>query len=192
MTAQDETKQEDVKSETEETQETAAEPTVEEMKAQLADSQKRIKELNHESAERRKKLDAFEKAEAERKTAEMSEMEKVNAKAQAVEAEKERLAKENRILTLQRDFENKVRDAKLEFKNSLASQDAFRAALELVGEGSEISDEQVKTLAKEREYLFGKTETVTSSNDAGARGRQNSAALSQEQVARKKQTVSPL
>lgn len=192
MTTQDEIKQEDAKSETEETQETAAEPTVEELKAQLADSQKRIKELNHESAERRKKLDAFEKAEADRKTAEMSEMEKVNAKAKEIAEEKDRLARENRVLTLQRDFENKVRDAKLEFKNSLASQDAFRALLELIGEENEVTAEHVKVLAKEREYLFGKNETVTFSNDAVARGRQNTAALSQEQVARKKQTISPL
>lgn len=168
------------------------EPTAEELKAKLADSQKRIKELNHESADRRKKLEAFETAEAERKTAEMSEIDKANAKAKTVEEEREKLAKENRMLTLQRDFENKVRDAKLEFKNSLASKDAFNALVELLGDEKEITDEHIKTLVKERDYLFGKTEPVTYSNDAGAKGKANQTILTKELIAAKKQMISPL
>ena len=39
--------------------------TVEQLKAKVADSQKRIRELNRESADRRKKLEALEKAEGE-------------------------------------------------------------------------------------------------------------------------------
>jgi hypothetical protein len=41
---------------------------------------RRISELNRESADRRKKLEAFEKAEADRKQAEMTEAERMKAK----------------------------------------------------------------------------------------------------------------
>jgi len=53
--------------------------TVESLQAELDKVQKALKETNAESAARRKKLEALEKAEAERKQAEMSEVEKLQA-----------------------------------------------------------------------------------------------------------------
>lgn len=168
------------------------EPGPDDLKAQLAESQKRIRELNRESAERRKKLEAFENAEAERKQAEMTEVEKANAKAKAAEEEQARLAKENQALKLQRAFEDKVRDAKLEFRNSLAAKDAFNALVELMGKDTEITDEHIKTLSKDRDYLFSKSDPNLQNNDASKKGRANSTILTQELVNQKRNMVGPL
>lgn len=63
-------------------------PPPDELAAKLADAEKRIRELNRESADRRKKLEAFEQAEAERKSAEMTEAQKLQARLDKLEAEK--------------------------------------------------------------------------------------------------------
>jgi hypothetical protein len=166
--------------------------TVDELKAKLAESEKLRKQVNHESAERRKKLEALEEAETKRKQAEMTEVEKATAKAKAVEEEKEKLAKEVQTLKLQRSFEDKVRDAKLEFKNSLAAKDAFNALVELMGEDTEITDEHIKTLSKDRDYLFGKVDPNNQNNDASKKGKANSTILTQELVNQKRNMVGPL
>ena len=67
--------------------EVKAAETVEELKAQLAKVEKSLKETNREAAERRKKLEAFERAEQERREAEMSEMDKLKLKAEMAEKE---------------------------------------------------------------------------------------------------------
>ena len=180
------------KAKEDETSDDEEELTIEEAKAKLAASQKRITELNHESAERRKKLEALEKAEAERKQAEMTEVEKANANAKALEEEKASLAKENQTLRLQRAFEDKVRDAKLEFKNSLAAKDAFNALVELMGEESEITDDHIKQLTKDRDYLFGKPDPNTQRNDATSKGKANQNILTQELVNQKRNMIGPL
>lgn len=59
--------------------------TVEALLAQIAELQRHRKELNDENAARRRKLDAYEKAEEERKQAAMSELEKERDKAQKAE-----------------------------------------------------------------------------------------------------------
>ena len=176
----------------EESSEDEEELTAEQLKAVLIKKEKRITELNHESAERRKKLDALEKAETERKQAEMTEVEKATTKAKAADEEKERLVKENQTLKLQRAFEDKARDAKLEFKNSLAAKDAFKAIVELLGDETEITDDHIKQLVKERDYYFGKAEVTNLDNDAGKKGKTNQAITTQEQIAAKRRTVSPL
>ena len=62
--------------------------TAAELALQLADMRKALKDANRESADRRKKLEAFEAAEAERKTAEMTETQKLQARLDKLEAEK--------------------------------------------------------------------------------------------------------
>lgn len=71
-----------------------------ELAAELADAKKRLREVNRESAERRKRLEALEQAETERKASEMSEAQKLQAKVEAAEKDKQAaLAKANsRIL----------------------------------------------------------------------------------------------
>ena len=192
------TKEEEAKRKAAESEEDAGaseeeeELTVEQLKAQLADQAKHIKSLNKESAERRKKLEEFEKAEQERKQAELTEVEKAQARAKQLEDEKAALARENQTLKLQREFEGKVRDAKLEFKNSLAAKDAFGAIVELLDGETEITDDHIKQLVKERDYYFGKPETNTQSNDAKSKGKGNTNILTEEQIAKKKKSISPL
>lgn len=65
---------------------TAPGKTLDELKAENERIQAALKEANQEAAKRRKQLDAFEKAEAERKAAELSEMDRLKqalAQAQA-------------------------------------------------------------------------------------------------------------
>lgn len=64
------------------------EPTTAELLAQLDETRKALKAANKEAADRRKKLDAFEQAETERKTAEMTEAQKLQARLEKLEAEK--------------------------------------------------------------------------------------------------------
>lgn len=60
------------------------EPTAAELMAELERAREALKSANKEAADRRKKLDAYEKAEEERKSAEMTELEKAQkAKEQA-------------------------------------------------------------------------------------------------------------
>lgn len=165
--------------------------SIEELKQENARLQQQAENKVLEADRVHKKLQAFEKAEADRKTAALSEIDKEKEKVKAAEAERETLVKANRKLTLQRDIENKVRDAKLEFKSSLASQDAFHALEAMLGEDEEMTDEHIKTLVKERDYLFRKAESNVYSNDAGAKGK-GSKGLTKEQIALKKQTISPL
>lgn len=66
----------------------AAAPNAAELAAQLADALKQLKAVNRESAERRKALEAFEKAEAERKQSEMTEAQKLQAKIETLERER--------------------------------------------------------------------------------------------------------
>lgn len=167
--------------------------TVEQLKAQLAEKDKHIKSLNRESADRRKKLDEFEKAEQERKQAELTEVEKAQARAKQLEDEKAALARENQTLKLQREFEGKVRDAKLEFRNPLAAQDAFKALVELMDEGeTEVTDDHIKKLVKERDYYFGKADITVHNNDGGPKGKGNQSITTQELVAKKKQKIGSL
>lgn len=76
--------------------ETQTKPTAEELAAQLESAQKRIKELNAESAKHRKTAEAALKAEEERKQSELSETDKLKAKLEAAEkAQSEALTKAN-------------------------------------------------------------------------------------------------
>ena len=162
--------------------------SVEELKAQLAEQKKHIKSLNKESADRRKKLEEFEKKENERKEAELSEIEKANKRAQELEAHNATLAQQNKTLTLQRDFEARVRDANLTFKNSKAAKDAFKALVEdVLEEGdTEVTEEHVKQLLKERDYYFGKPDESTINNDGSKKGKNNPAVVTKEARAKKK------
>ena len=167
--------------------------TIEEAKTKLAESQKRIKELNRESAERRKRLEAFEKAEEERKQSELNEVQKAEAKAKTAEEEKARLEAENKALKLRGAFTTKARVLKLEFVNEKAEEDAFKALdVESVGDDHAGMEEALKTLVKERPYYFGKADTTVLNNDAREKGKTNRATLTQEQIAAKKRTMSPL
>jgi len=156
----------------------------------------RIKEREKAKAEAEAKVKQ-EQAAAEKKALEDQGKHKELAEAAEKKAlaEKERADRaeeEAKVLRLQRDFENKVRDAKLEFKNSLAAKDAFKAVVELLGDETEITDDHIKQLVKDRDFLFGKADPVNLNNDAGKKGKGNTNILTQEQIEKKKRSISPL
>ena len=74
-------------------------PDVAQLQAQLTQMQDALKKANREAAERRKKLDGYESAEAARKEAEMSETDKLNKRL----ADAEKRAKEAELQLLRRD-----------------------------------------------------------------------------------------
>lgn len=61
----------------EQTQDTSAQQTPEEMRAELERTRKALKDANKEAADRRKRLDALEKAEKERSDKDLSESERL-------------------------------------------------------------------------------------------------------------------
>ena len=68
------------------TPEASTAKTAEEVQAELEQVKAALRKANSESAERRKKLEAFEKAEAERKAAEMTETDRYKAEAEQAKA----------------------------------------------------------------------------------------------------------
>lgn len=188
---EEEAKRKAAESEEESSEDTEEELTVEQLKAKLAENQKHIKSLNKESADRRKKLEEYEKAEQERKQSEMSEKEKAEARAKELEIKNQELAQQNRTLALQRDFEAKVRDASLVFRNSKAAKDAFKALVEEVLEDgdTDVTEDHIKLLLKERDYLFGKPDESTINNDGSKKGKSSSTIVNEEKVAEKKSKI---
>ena len=177
----------------EESSEDEEELTVELLQAKLAEQQKHIKNLNKESADRRKKLDEFEKQEQDRKQAELTEVEKVKQRADQLEQEKKTLAMENQTLKRQRDFEGLVRDAGLQFKNTLAAKDAFKALVEILGDDeTEVTEEHIKQLVKERDYYFGKPDPSQINTDGSKKGKSNSTVTTQDAIAAKRKLISPI
>lgn len=160
--------------------------TPEQLKAQLADYQKRVKELNRESAERRKKIEEFEIAEAERKQAAMTESEKALAKIKQLEDEKIRLENEKNALEAQVNFDRYASEAGAEFVNERARQDAFI----LLEKGEDIAVSFKKLLA-DRPYLFKKQATLEIP-DAAARGRATATMTTEQAIAAKRRLVSPI
>ena len=66
-------------------------PTLEESQAELDKTRKALKAANKEAAGRRKKLEAFEAAEDERKKAEMSEIDRLKLEGEELAAENTKL-----------------------------------------------------------------------------------------------------
>ena len=142
----------------------------EDVKAELDRARKALAAANKEAADRRKKLEAFEKAEAERKAAELSEVERLQqqvTEAQrradaATAAANERLLKAA-VLT---------EAAKLAFVDpSDAWRMLDRDGLE-IGEDGEVAGaaEALKALVKAKPYLV-KAATAPAASIDGDRGR---------------------
>lgn len=79
--------------------------TVAELEAELARTAAALSAANGESAARRKKIDAYEKAEAEREAASLSELEKVNRRAAEAEAREKAAEDRARETALKTAFE---------------------------------------------------------------------------------------
>jgi len=84
------------------------EVTVESLQADLAQTKQALKAANAEAAERRRKLAAFEAAEAERKQAEMTELEKAQAKLSEMEKALQETTQRARHTALAAEFKTQA------------------------------------------------------------------------------------
>ena len=75
-----------------------------ELQAQIDKMEKALKDANREAADRRKKLDAYEKAEQSRKDAELSESQRLQKEVETLRAQAERTNRE----LMQRDIAAEV------------------------------------------------------------------------------------
>ena len=130
---------------------------------EVAELKKRIKELNSESADRRKKLEAFEKTEADRKAAELSEVDRLKleadrAKAELIEARKIAIAAKHGLPDLLADrlkgetLEELEADA-LKLKETLPKPAAAAANINPTNPGAQGAAKE--TDAERRRRLFG-------------------------------------
>ena len=156
---------------------TEPEPTVQpaemvDYKAELEKLRKALAETNRENAKRRKQLEAYEQAEAQRKQESMSELEK----AQAALAELEKRATDAERGRKQALLEKAViaKAGALRFNNA---EDAIRfldpEKLEIGDDGQVIGlDEALRAIAKDRPYLLQQPGQVGATNPGrgGAEG----------------------
>ena len=170
---------------------TSTKLTAEEAQAALADAQKRIKELNKENADRRKKLDAFEAEKSAKDAASMSELEKAKAELDKLTPELETLRKDKQSLLMQSKFDRLVREMKLEFANEKAQEDAYQKLdVETVGEDGAGMKNALTALQKDRPYLFSKL--LPPETDATQKGKQSTEITSAEALALKRQSYGAL
>ena len=148
---------------------TEPEPTVQpaemvDYKAELEKLRKALAETNRENAKRRKQLEAYEQAEAQRKQESMSELEK----AQAALAELEKRAADAERGRKQALLEKAViaKAGALRFNNA---EDAIRfldpEKLEIGDDGQVIGlEDALKAIAKDRPYLLQQPGQVGATN----------------------------
>jgi len=130
--------------------------TLEQVQARLARAEASLTAANHESAERRVKLAAFEKAEAERATAALSETEKLTKRAVDAEAAKDQalsLANERLIRA-----EVVARAATLKFADPADALALIDRSKLTVGSDGTVAgvDELLKQLAAAKPYMLAK------------------------------------
>ena len=139
---------------------TTTAPTVEELMAERERMSVALKAANREAADRRKKLDAYEQAEAKRKAAEMTDLEKAQAERAEFETRYQKLATEFDGLRLRQSFFDEVAKQGVQFASDQARADAYNLAdLTAALDGGEVQSKAVgdalKALKRDRPYLFG-------------------------------------
>lgn len=148
-------------------------PTLAELTAERDRIATALKAANREAAERRKKLEALEQAEAKRQQAEMTEAEKAKAAKDELETKYTQLVAQYDGLRLRQAFFDEVARQSVTFASEQARADAYELAeLAAVLEGGEVQakalSEAVKALQRTRPYLFGQAATAP---DIGATAR---------------------
>lgn len=169
--------------------------TVEELAAQLAEAKKKLAAANKEAKDRRIALEALQKEKKDRDEAELSEAQKAAKRAEEAEARAQELEKKNRSLSIRTKAQSTARDLKLSFVNSKAEEDALRLLEETEDLGDDLSglEEALKTVSRERPYLFGKPiENSPPPTDGSSKGRSNKAALDKEAINKKRSQIRPL
>ena len=147
-------------------------PSADTLQAELEETRKALKAANAEAADRRKKLQAFEEAEAKRKEAEMTEVEKLNAKLAEMVAQQEATQQSLRETKLNAAIDLAAKTLKFR-KVTEARALINRDALEY-GDNGEWSgvEEALKALAKDSPHLI---EQATAPDTDGLRRNQGKA-----------------
>ena len=143
-----------------------------------------LKLANREAADRRKKLEAYEKAEADRLKAEMTEADRLKADLQAAQEKITAYETERQKAQAQAAFQKAVADSGLVFVSEKAAEDAFR----LVDTGTDAKPfkDQAKEMAAERAYYFKPTTGAPDIN-ATAKGKtSNGAAVAATEIINQK------
>lgn len=146
---------EDIKAEGEKPEETQAEGATPpaDSKEEIEQLRKALKAANSESAQRRKRLDEYERAESARKEAEMTETQKLEKRAADAEAKNTQLSAE--LKTTRIKSEIKLLAIELGFADV---EDAYnlidKSGIEADDNGVKGVKEALETLAKAKPYLI--------------------------------------
>ncbi len=153
----------------------AAQPSAEDLRAELLSLKNQLSTVNRESADRRHKLAELETAETKRKEAEMTEVQKLQAQLDKLTKERDESIGKVQTQAKFRAFEKAARAAKLNWANDDALEDGFRLAdlstVKADGETVEGMEAAVAALARAKPYLFKAVETPPDVN-AQVRGAQ--------------------
>ena len=153
-------------------------PSADTLQAQLEETRKALKAANAEAADRRKKLQAFEEAETARKEAEMTEVEKANAKLAEMVAEHDALKQTLRDNALNAAIDLQAKT--LNFRNTSDARARInRDALEY-GDDEKWSgvEEALQALAKDSPYLI-ESKATPANTDGRRRNTENALSTSE-------------
>jgi len=163
----------------------SGEPTLETLQTRLTETQAALKRANSESAGRRKRLEAFEKAQTDRETAKLSEIEQAQTLAEEWEGKYNSLSSELAAARLRRAFYEEADVQKMVFVNAQAKRDALSLASltdVTVKEGQPVGiTAAVKALGKSHPHLFGAPIAAKNIN-SGAAGQGHSKAAGDQLI----------
>lgn len=160
-----------------------------ELKAKLAESEKARRAANKEAKERRLKLEALEKEKKDREEAELSEKDKLEKRAKEAEDRLASIEQENRSLKLSQEFARKTGELKLSFASEKARETGLNLLdLEKVGDDFDGLEDELKRLAKDHSYLFGKADPDTFINDGSRKSKVNASTVTKESISKQRQT----
>lgn len=137
----------------------ATEPTAEQLKEELAKAQAALKEVNSESAKRRKRLEELEKAETDRQQAALSETEKLTKERDTLKAELEKAKVDSAERTKRHAVEMAAKDAKFAKPAHYVHALIAAAGLKIeIGDDGEVTgiDAAIKKLQADMPELFEK------------------------------------
>lgn len=161
------------------------------LQASFEKTQKDLAKVTSEAAERRVALKKFEDEKAEQERQSMSDLQKAQADLASAKQALDGLTEQNRQLTLQIAFGHEAEKLKLQFATPQARMDAFKLA-DFTGtkiEAGEVSGmaEVLKTLQKEKPYLFSSSNQNVPDIDAQTGGRTSNVSASQAVVQSKRE-----
>ncbi|MFZ6029960.1 MAG: hypothetical protein ACOYYS_19780 [Chloroflexota bacterium] len=168
--------------------------TLEDALAILERTSKALKDANKEAADRRKRLEALEKAEADRQAAQLSETDKLKADKQKIENDLKAAQEALKQARLRQAFSTAARKLEKPFISVDAEEDGFRLAdlggVAIGGDGTVTGMEDVlKDLTKNKAYLFGQAQNPRPPEIDATRRGNGSAGTTDEVVAKKRQSA---